>query len=70
LVSDVKEAVVLQFFIEKADQAFTQGLKAAPFEDEPFTSFSPGLAAIVEAEKDMKADRVRPLVDIARETGL
>lgn len=40
----------------------------APEEDEPLSADD--LAAIAEAEEDIKAGRVRPLSDVAKELGL
>lgn len=55
---------------EKNDknQAFLKTLMNAPEDNEPLTADD--LAAIAEAEEDIKAGRVRPLSDIAKELGL
>jgi len=50
------------------NQAFLKTLMNAPEDDEPLSSDD--LAAIAEAEEDIKAGRVRPLSDVAKELGL
>jgi hypothetical protein len=50
------------------NQAFIKTLMNAPEDDEPLSADD--LAAIAEAEEDIKAGRVRPLSDVAKELGL
>lgn len=50
------------------NQAFLKTFMNAPEDDEPLTADD--LTAIAEAEEDLKAGRVRPLADVAKELGL
>ncbi|HEX3047794.1 MAG TPA: hypothetical protein VHY08_23785 [Bacillota bacterium] len=50
------------------NQAFLKTLSNAPEDDEPLTADD--LSAIAEAEADIKAGRVQPLADVAKEFGL
>ena len=53
---------------EDKEQAIIKALMNAPEDDDPLTVDE--LAAIAEAEEDMKAGRTRSLADIAKDIGL
>jgi hypothetical protein len=53
---------------EDKNKAILEAFMNAPEDDEPLDAEA--LAAIAEAEKDIKAGRVRPLSDVVKEYGL